>query len=128
MPKFDWSKYFNVQGAIAIIAALGMIIGSVLGVHAYFAKEKEFVSFKTYIESRVSGAYVTQQIYETSTQKSSVQSDIWRTEDRVQQKPSDTAAKQRLRELELEKQKLEQREQELKAEKIRLDKQQEKGK
>jgi hypothetical protein len=128
MVKFDWSKYFNVQGAIAIITALAMIVGSVLGVHAYFAKEKEFVSFKTYIESRVAGAYVTQQIYETSTQKSSIQSDIWKTEDRIQQKPSDTAARQRLRELELEKQKLDQREQELKAEKLRLDTQQKKDK
>lgn len=128
MPKFDIRKYIDFKSVVALISGLTVLIGSTLGVHAYFAKEKEFVSFKNYIESRVAGGDVNLLIYDTSASKSAVQSDIWKTEDRIQSKPNDDEAKKRLRELNAEKTKLDQREQELKAEKIRLEQQQKQNK
>jgi len=133
--KLDLNKYLTVQSLVALVSGIVFLVGTVLGVHAYFAKEKEFVAFKDkefvafkcYIESRVAGADVNVLLLETGTQKSTVQGKIWQTEDRIQSKPSDYDAKKRLRELEDEKAKLDRREQELKAEKAKLLEQQ-KGK
>jgi len=114
--KFDWRKYFNFQGAVAVVVTLSALVGSVLSVNAYFVKDREF---KVYVEAidkkfsvidkRIAQGDTNLLIHQTEQSQSYVQEKIWKVQDRVEQKPSDTAAKQQLRELETEKQKLDMR-------------------
>ena len=115
MLNFDLSKYFNFQGAIALIAALGLMVGSVLGVHAYFAKEREFKAYVASTEQRLAEADIKLLIHQAEQSKSYVQEKIWKVQDRIEQKPKDAVAKQQLRELEDEKVKLDIRVQDLKS-------------
>lgn len=114
MTKFDFSKYFNFQGAIALVASLALLVGSVLGVNAYFAKERAFQAYVDTTDKRFAEADTKLLIYQAEQSKSYVQEKMWKVQDRVDQKPSDSAARQRLRELEAEKQRLDVRIQDLK--------------
>lgn len=119
--KFDWRKYINVQGVVALITTFTLLTGSVIGVQAYFAKDREF---KAYVEAtdkkfgvvdkRIVEGGTNLLIYQAEQSKSNVQEKLWKVQDRVEQKPSDTDAKQQLRELQKEKDELEIRVQDLK--------------
>lgn len=114
MPKLTIAKYFNFKGTVATIVGLTLIVGSVLGVHAYFAKDQEFKAYVKVIDTRIAELNNNLLIHQAEQSKSYVQEKIWKVSDRVEQKPSDTDAKQQLRELEDEKQKLDIRLQDLK--------------
>lgn len=119
MPKigkvnFDWRKYFNFQGAAAIVVTLSALVGSVLGVNAYFAKEREFKSYVVSVDQRLAEADVKLLVHQAEQSRSYVQEKIWKVQDRVEQKPSDTVAKQQLRDLQKEKEELDTRIQDLK--------------
>mgnify|MGYP001304073926 CR=1 FL=1 len=115
MPKFNLSKFFDFKGIIAAIAGLSMLVGSVLGVHAYFAKEREFKAYIVDTDRRLAEADTKLLIHQAEQSKSYVQEKVWKLRDRVEQKPSDIEAKQQLRELEDEKAKLDTRINDLKA-------------
>lgn len=114
MPKPGIIGYFNFKGIVATVVGLTLIVGSVLGVHAYFAKDKEFREYVKVIDIRLAEVNNNLLMYQTEQSKSYVQEKIWKVQDRVEQKPSDTDAKQQLRELENEKQQLDIRLQDLK--------------
>jgi len=106
MTQFNFGKYFNFQGAIALVASLALLVGSVLGVNAYFAKERAFQSYVDVTDKRFVEANTKLLIYQAEQSKSYVQEKMWKVQDRVEQRPSDSVARQRLRELEAEKDRL----------------------
>ena len=113
-PKFDLRRYFDFRGIVATIAGISMLVGSVLGVNAYFAKEREFKSYVVSVDQRLAEADTNLLVHQAEQSRSYVQEKIWKVQDRVEQKPGDTAAKQQLRELQKEKDDLDSRIQDLK--------------
>jgi cell division protein FtsB len=119
--KFNWGKYFNIQGVVALITTLTLLVGSVIGVQAYFAKEREFKAYveatdKKFVEAdkRIAEGDTNLLVHQAEQSKSYVQEKLWKVQDRIEQKPTDTAAKQQLRELQKENYELETRIQDLK--------------
>lgn len=114
MPGLNIEKYVNVKGISATIAALTVIVGSTLGVHAYFAKDREFKEYIKATDIRFAEVNDRLLIHQAEQSRSYVQEKIWKTQDRIEEKPSDVEAKKQLRELEAEKQNLDTRIQDLK--------------
>jgi hypothetical protein len=106
---------------VAVVVTLSALVGSVLSVNAYFVKDREFRAYvvatdKKFIivDKRIAEGDTNLLIYQAEQSKSNVQEKLWKVQDRVEQKPSDTAAKQQLRELQKEKDELDIRIQDLK--------------
>jgi len=112
--KFNLNKYFDFKGIIAMVVGLSVLIGSVLGVNAYFAKDREFKAYVVSVDRRFAESDTRLLIYQAEQSKSYVQEKIWKVQDRVEQKPGDIESKHKLRELQNEKEELDIRIQDLK--------------